>query len=368
MLRANRMIRSGAATGMLTGRRVASARAYAELQHLRALAAARVKTPWLRALSTNAPKGKLWNAPKAKPAASAAAAEGSWWTSPSFWGACGAAAGWGMSGAAMYDIQFTGPEVISMTMTPVMIVYSSLFCWWALIITPQNFALAACHGANIVTQAYQMYRAVNYQLKCGAKQEVTALAIKAGVGAAAAAAMVATSSRMQAAVVAAKVPMVSAFAAAPAGPFTVHFWAPMSKWLISGASFFELNRPTDKISLPQYAALTLTGLFFTRCERAFLCACLPCPAASAREIESRIVSSFPLPFQPLAARRLLRLTLSHCRLVASKTLYWSGRPTTCCARSTSRFSGRRAGTCAGRSMPTTSRPATMTAVSCVRGR
>jgi mitochondrial pyruvate carrier 2 len=38
----------------------------------------------------------------------------------------------------------------------------------------------------------------------------------------------------------------------------------MSKYLISGASFFEYNRPTDKVSLPQYTALTLTGFFFSR--------------------------------------------------------------------------------------------------------
>ena len=49
-----------------------------------------------------------------------------------------------------------------------------------------------------------------------------------------------------------------------AGPFTVHFWAPMSKWMISGASFLELDRPTEKISLAQYSALTATGFFFSR--------------------------------------------------------------------------------------------------------
>ncbi len=38
----------------------------------------------------------------------------------------------------------------------------------------------------------------------------------------------------------------------------------MSKVFISGASMLDLNRPTDKISLPQYAALTATGFFFTR--------------------------------------------------------------------------------------------------------
>jgi len=58
--------------------------------------------------------------------------------------------------------------------------------------------------------------------------------------------------------------IVSKVASADAGPFTVHFWAPMSKVFISGASMLDLNRPTDKISLPQYAALTATGFFFTR--------------------------------------------------------------------------------------------------------
>lgn len=48
------------------------------------------------------------------------------------------------------------------------------------------------------------------------------------------------------------------------GPFTVHFWAPMSKWFISGASFMDLHRDTDKISLAQYSALTATGFFFSR--------------------------------------------------------------------------------------------------------
>lgn len=37
-----------------------------------------------------------------------------------------------------------------------------------------------------------------------------------------------------------------------------------SKWMISGASFMELDRPTEKISLAQYSALTLTGFFFSR--------------------------------------------------------------------------------------------------------
>ena len=33
---------------------------------------------------------------------------------------------------------------------------------------------------------------------------------------------------------------------------------------VSGTSMLELDRPTDKISLSQYAALTLTGAIFSR--------------------------------------------------------------------------------------------------------
>ncbi len=46
----------------------------------------------------------------------------------------------------------------------------------------------------------------------------------------------------QAAIVDANLGVVSSVAGAAAGPFTVHFWAPMSKWLISGASFLDLDR------------------------------------------------------------------------------------------------------------------------------
>lgn len=51
---------------------------------------------------------------------------------------------------------------------------------------------------------------------------------------------------------------------APAGPFTIHFWAPASKWLISGASLMDYNRPVEKISIAQYTSLTLTGMCFSR--------------------------------------------------------------------------------------------------------
>lgn len=50
----------------------------------------------------------------------------SWWNSAEFWGFCSACAGWGMSGSAIYDAALQGPEVISLNMTVVLIIYSSL--------------------------------------------------------------------------------------------------------------------------------------------------------------------------------------------------------------------------------------------------
>jgi len=176
----------------------------------------------------------------------------------------GALAGWGMTGAAVYDASAKGPEVISMNMTGVMIVYSSLFCRWAFIVKPQNLLLSACHASNVVAQSNQMRRAVESKLARGEEAEVRALASKAAAVAATMGVLIAVGPKLQAVIVAADLGPVSKLAAADAGPFTTHFWAPMSKWLISGASFLELNRPTDQISLAQYSALTLTGVFFSR--------------------------------------------------------------------------------------------------------
>ncbi|KAJ1458503.1 hypothetical protein M885DRAFT_512971 [Pelagophyceae sp. CCMP2097] len=192
------------------------------------------------------------------------AAKEGWWSSAKFWGGMGALAGWGMTGAAVYDASFAGPEVISLNMTGVMIVYSSLFARWAWVVKPQNLLLAACHVSNVGAQTNQARRAIEYKLAQGETKEVQDLGYKAAGAAACTAGLILVAPMLRSAVGGAGLGPVSTFAAADAGPFTVHFWAPMSKWAISGASFFDLNRPTDKVSLPQYTALTLTGLFFSR--------------------------------------------------------------------------------------------------------
>lgn len=195
---------------------------------------------------------------------SASSSKESWWTSATFWGAGGAVAGWGMSGAAIYDSLNSGPEIISLSMTGVLMVYSSLFARWAFIVNPRNMALCLCHVTNVISQSYQLKRAMDYKISNGEKEEVDAIAMKAGAALTTGAACVLLGPTVQTAIVGANLGAVSALAAADAGPFTVHFWAPISKWFISGASFMELDRPTEKISIAQYTALTLTGLFFSR--------------------------------------------------------------------------------------------------------
>lgn len=193
-----------------------------------------------------------------------AAADVGWWNSAKFWGGMGAVAGWGMTGAAIYDASSKGPEVVSLNMTGVMIVYSSLFARWAFIVTPQNLALCACHVSNVVAQANQARRAIEYKLANGEQAAVEDLGRKVGAAAVVGGGLVAAGPMLRSALAGANLGPISSIAAADAGPFTVHFWAPMSKWMISGASFLDLNRPTDQISLAQYTALTLTGAFFSR--------------------------------------------------------------------------------------------------------
>jgi len=188
----------------------------------------------------------------------------SWWTSAELFGRLGAIAGWGMSGAAIYDASVSEPDIISMNMTSVLIVYSSLFARWAYVVKPQNLLLSACHVTNVAAQLNQLRRALEYKLEQGHKDEVESYMYKVAAGSLSGAACVLLGPSVQPLIVGSNLGVVSSIAAADAGPFTVHFWAPMSKWLISGASFLDLNRPTDKISIAQYTALTFTGLFFSR--------------------------------------------------------------------------------------------------------
>ena len=163
------------------------------------------------------------------------------WNDVNFWATCGALAGWGMSGAAIYDAAMQGPEVISLNMTGVMIIYSALFTRWAWVVSPRNTLLSACHATNVVAQSNQMRRALEHKIEQGEKEQVEHIAKKAALVLAGGVGCVAFGPAIQRALVDANLGPISATAGAAAGPFTVHFWAPMSKWLISGASFLDLG-------------------------------------------------------------------------------------------------------------------------------
>jgi len=119
----------------------------------------------------------------------------SWWSDPKFWGGLGAIAGWGMSGSAIYDAALQGPEVISLTMTPVLIVYSTLFARWAYIVTPPNPLLMYCHIANVAAQLNQLRRGLQYKIEKGEEEQVNQFMTKVAMGGAATAVAVAAGPR-----------------------------------------------------------------------------------------------------------------------------------------------------------------------------
>lgn len=50
----------------------------------------------------------------------------------------------------------------------------------------------------------------------------------------------------------------------PAGVKTIFFWAPTMKWGLVAASLSDMQRPPEEVSVPQCAALALTGCVWTR--------------------------------------------------------------------------------------------------------
>ncbi|KAJ7568926.1 hypothetical protein O6H91_01G053400 [Diphasiastrum complanatum] len=50
----------------------------------------------------------------------------------------------------------------------------------------------------------------------------------------------------------------------PAGPKTIHFWAPTFKWGITIANIADFSKPPEKLSYPQQLAVTATGVTWSR--------------------------------------------------------------------------------------------------------
>eukprot|EP01080_Neovahlkampfia_damariscottae_P002312 gene2312-2780_t len=50
----------------------------------------------------------------------------------------------------------------------------------------------------------------------------------------------------------------------PAGPKTIFFWAPTMKWALVIAAISDLSKPAESVSTAQNAALTATGIIWSR--------------------------------------------------------------------------------------------------------
>jgi hypothetical protein len=186
------------------------------------------------------------------------------WKTTHFWGPI---ANWGLVGAAVYDASFKGPEIIDVPMTVTMIGYSSLFMRFAWAVDPRNYLLFACHTFNVTAQVNQLRRAIEYKLANvpNAAEELTAFGQKMAATGVGLLALIASSGRIKSALSSNNVPeFVRKTSLHPAGPLTIFFWAPTSKWLLSANNLADLNKPTDKISFSQQLALTSTGLIWTR--------------------------------------------------------------------------------------------------------
>ncbi len=55
-----------------------------------------------------------------------------------------------------------------------------------------------------------------------------------------------------------------AFLDHPAGPKTIHFWAPLFKWGLVIAGINDLKRPASQLSLSQSTSLSMTGFVWAR--------------------------------------------------------------------------------------------------------
>ncbi|PSR85305.1 Mitochondrial pyruvate carrier like [Actinidia chinensis var. chinensis] len=50
----------------------------------------------------------------------------------------------------------------------------------------------------------------------------------------------------------------------PAGPKTIHFWAPTFKWAISIANAADFSKPPEQLSYPHQSVVACSGLIWTR--------------------------------------------------------------------------------------------------------
>jgi hypothetical protein len=185
------------------------------------------------------------------------------WKTTHFWGPV---ANWGIVLSTMYDMSNSGPEKISGPMTIALSAYSMMFLRFAWKVQPRNYLLFACHVCNLSAQLVQLYRKYEYELDPANSSNSSAITYtQVGYGLTAAIAGVALGPALQRGLVASRMPeRIKRVLNHPAGPFTVFFWAPVTKWALSVGNLMDYKRDTSKMSWSQQASLGLTGLIWTR--------------------------------------------------------------------------------------------------------
>jgi mitochondrial pyruvate carrier 2 len=188
------------------------------------------------------------------------------WKTTHFWGPL---ANWGISLATVYSMVKEGPEKINTPLTIALSVYSGLFIRFAWMVSPRNYLLFACHIFNEGVQMTQLRRKYKHDKEIEAAggtpsgYSVQPAVLAFGMGAVGGTIMAApiihrgfnqycTTGK------------VKNLINHPAGPFTVFFWAPLGKWLLSATNIIEYKKPVDTITGPQQGALALTGLIWAR--------------------------------------------------------------------------------------------------------
>ena len=187
------------------------------------------------------------------------------WKTTHFWGPI---ANWGIVFTTIYDMTKSGPEKISGPLTVALSMYSMMFMRFAWKVQPRNYLLFACHMCNTSVQALQLYRKYKFELDPANAHKSTPspvtyehigmvlMAMMAGVTFGPGLNRMISSSGLS--------DKVKRTLNHPAGPFTIFFWAPLTKWALSASNLVDYKRPTDKMSSMQQASLAMTGLIWTR--------------------------------------------------------------------------------------------------------
>ena len=185
------------------------------------------------------------------------------WKTTHFWGPV---ANWGVALSGVYALVTKPADKLDINSTMALTAYSLIFTRFAWQVNPRNYLLFACHIFNLSVQAAKFYVINQYQstlpeemIKNKLRKDYLAY------GALAMASGFVLGPAIQKAVNQCSLPKkLMNLVNHPAGPFTVFFWAPIGKWLLSFNNLADYKKDLETIEVEQTIALAVTGLIWTR--------------------------------------------------------------------------------------------------------